>query len=82
MLSAGEMTGLPYYTMPLVDGESLRARLARDAHLPITEVGERPARCHARTSYLRNQPLNLSRVPGEVYDVDPEPIAEIHLRRP
>jgi eukaryotic-like serine/threonine-protein kinase len=29
LLSAGESDGLPYYTMPYVDGESLRARLAR-----------------------------------------------------
>src|SRR5262245_26566014 len=27
VLSAGDMGGLPYYTMPLVEGESLRARL-------------------------------------------------------
>ena len=26
LLSAGETDGLPYYTMPFVDGESLRAR--------------------------------------------------------
>src|SRR5437868_13046414 len=29
VLTAGEMSGVPYYTMPFVDGESLRARLAR-----------------------------------------------------
>jgi serine/threonine protein kinase len=29
VLSAGETEGLPYYMMPYVDGESLRARLAR-----------------------------------------------------
>src|ERR1700739_1105723 len=29
LLTAGETQGLPYYTMPFVDGESLRARLAR-----------------------------------------------------
>jgi tetratricopeptide (TPR) repeat protein len=29
VLSAGDTHGLPYYTMPFVDGESLRARLAR-----------------------------------------------------
>jgi serine/threonine-protein kinase len=28
LLSAGEVGGLPYYTMPFIDGESLRARLA------------------------------------------------------
>ena len=29
VLTAGEIDGVPYYTMPLIDGESLRARLAR-----------------------------------------------------
>ena len=38
VLSAGEMDGIPYYVMPFVEGESLRARLARDGKLPITEV--------------------------------------------
>ena len=37
VLTAGETHGLPYYTMPFVDGESLRARLARGP-LPITEA--------------------------------------------
>ena len=38
VLTAGETNGLPYYTMPLVEGESLRARLARGGALGITEV--------------------------------------------
>jgi len=38
VLSAGEMNGVPYYTMPFVDGESLRARLARDGKLPVHDV--------------------------------------------
>jgi tetratricopeptide (TPR) repeat protein/tRNA A-37 threonylcarbamoyl transferase component Bud32 len=37
VLSAGDMGGLPYYTMPFVEGESLRARLARGP-LAIGEV--------------------------------------------
>jgi eukaryotic-like serine/threonine-protein kinase len=36
VLSAGDTNGLPYYTMPFVAGESLRARLARGP-LTITE---------------------------------------------
>ena len=38
VLAAGETNGLPYYTMPFVEGESLRARIARDGALSITEV--------------------------------------------
>jgi tetratricopeptide (TPR) repeat protein len=37
VLSAGDTNGLPYYTMPFVDGESLRARLARGP-LSISET--------------------------------------------
>jgi tetratricopeptide (TPR) repeat protein/tRNA A-37 threonylcarbamoyl transferase component Bud32 len=36
VLSAGDTNGLPYYTMPFVAGESLRARLARGP-LSVTE---------------------------------------------
>jgi len=38
LLSAGEAGGLPYFTMPLIEGESLRDRLARSGELPITEA--------------------------------------------
>jgi eukaryotic-like serine/threonine-protein kinase len=34
----GTSPGVPYYTMPFVEGESLRGRLARSDALPITEV--------------------------------------------
>src|SRR4051812_35497973 len=37
LLSAGEMDGVPYFTMPFVEGESLRARLARYGELPVSE---------------------------------------------
>ena len=37
LLSAGETLGLPYYTMPYVEGESLRHRLA-DGRLAIPEA--------------------------------------------
>ena len=38
LLAAGERDGLPYYTMPFVDGESLRARLGREGRLPVDEA--------------------------------------------
>jgi tRNA A-37 threonylcarbamoyl transferase component Bud32/tetratricopeptide (TPR) repeat protein len=37
VLSAGDTNGLPFYTMPFVTGESLRARLGRGP-LPVNEV--------------------------------------------
>jgi len=38
VLSAGDINGLPYYTMPYVVGESLRTLLTRRGHLPIADV--------------------------------------------
>ncbi len=38
LLTAGEVDGIPYFTMPFVDGESLRARLARSGELPLTQA--------------------------------------------
>jgi serine/threonine-protein kinase len=38
VLSAGDVDGVPYYTMPFVEGESLRARLTREGELPIVDA--------------------------------------------
>jgi serine/threonine protein kinase/tetratricopeptide (TPR) repeat protein len=38
LLFAGENRGLLYFTMPYIDGESLRARIARDGPLPLNEA--------------------------------------------
>jgi serine/threonine protein kinase/Tfp pilus assembly protein PilF len=38
VLSAGDAEGLLYYTMPFVEGETLRARLARNAPMPVNEA--------------------------------------------
>src|SRR5688572_3110626 len=37
LLTAGESDGLPFFTMPFVEGESLRFRLARGGELPVAE---------------------------------------------
>ena len=37
ILSAGEADGMPYYTMPMIIGESLRDRLAREGRLGVAE---------------------------------------------
>jgi serine/threonine-protein kinase len=38
LLTAGESNGLPYFTMPFVEGESLRVRLARHGELPVNQA--------------------------------------------
>src|ERR1043166_7192009 len=38
VLTSGEMAGTPYYTMPFVEGESLRARIQRSGALSIPEA--------------------------------------------
>ena len=38
LLAAGEASGLPYYTMPFVEGRSLRTRLLTGGPMPITEA--------------------------------------------
>ncbi len=37
LLTAGRAADLVYYTMPLIEGESLRAKLAREGELPVAE---------------------------------------------
>ena len=48
VLAAGRAGDVPYYTMPFVEGASLRARLAREGALPIRRCREHPARRRAR----------------------------------
>jgi tRNA A-37 threonylcarbamoyl transferase component Bud32/TolB-like protein/tetratricopeptide (TPR) repeat protein len=38
LLSAGESEGLPWFAMPFVEGESLRAKLNRSGELPVSDV--------------------------------------------
>jgi serine/threonine-protein kinase len=38
VLESGEVNGVPYYVMPFIEGESLRARLARQERLPLAEA--------------------------------------------
>jgi serine/threonine-protein kinase len=38
LLSSGEIASTPYFTMPFIEGESLRARLAREGELPVNEA--------------------------------------------
>src|SRR3954466_9839283 len=38
LLAAGDVDGLPYYTMPFVKGESLRERLVKSGELSVKET--------------------------------------------
>ena len=40
LLTAGIRDGIPYYVMPLIEGESLGSRLARDGELPVDDAVE------------------------------------------
>ncbi|MGH7624530.1 MAG: serine/threonine-protein kinase [Gemmatimonadaceae bacterium] len=67
VLSAGAAEGLLYYTMPFVEGESLRHRLAREGALPIAEcvrllrdIADALACAHARGVVHRDiKPANI-----------------------
>ena len=37
VLSSGDADGLPYYTMPFVEGESLRSKMTRERGLSVQE---------------------------------------------
>ncbi len=38
LLASGFVEGMPYYTMPFIDGESVRARLDRENELPVADA--------------------------------------------
>ena len=38
MYDSGDIAGVPYYIMPFIEGETLRARLARSGRVPLAEA--------------------------------------------
>jgi TolB-like protein/Flp pilus assembly protein TadD len=67
LLFAGETVGLPFFTMPFIEGESLRARITREGALPVTDA----------TRILRNvsSALAYAHARGVIHrDIKPENI--------
>ncbi len=78
LLTAGHVGELPYFTMPFVEGESLRARLAREGPLPIdetvrllTEIADALAYAHRQGVIHRDiKPENLLMQDGHAVVAD------------
>ncbi|HET7372266.1 MAG TPA: protein kinase [Gemmatimonadaceae bacterium] len=78
VLPAGDEPALPWYAMSYIEGESLRARLAREVHLPIEEAlriaRDVAAALHAahRQGIVHRdiKPDNIILADGRVYVVD------------
>lgn len=67
LYDSGEADGVPYYVMPYIEGETLRARLAREGRLPVPdavrltrEIADALAHAHARGVVHRDlKPENI-----------------------
>ena len=78
VLSAGEMDGVPYYTMPFIEGESLRDRLAGRTLMPLDdavrilrEIADALAYAHARGIVHRDiKPENVLLADGHALVTD------------
>ena len=78
LLTAGEHRRLLYYTMPLVDGESLRARIDREGAFPLSpavkllrEIADALAYAHGRGIVHRDlKPDNILIADGHANVVD------------
>jgi serine/threonine-protein kinase len=78
LLDSGEAAGLPYYVMPYVDGETLRARLDREGPVPVdaalaiaAEVGDALEYAHAAGIIHRDvKPENVMMLSGHAVVMD------------
>ena len=55
LLTAGETDGLPYFTMPFIEGESLRVTIDRSGELPIQTADPVPPRSGVRVGVRAGQ---------------------------
>ncbi|HVF40696.1 MAG TPA: protein kinase [Gemmatimonadaceae bacterium] len=55
LLASGEVEGKPYFTMPFIEGESLRGRLAREGELPISDAIRTLRQIASALSYAHRQ---------------------------
>ena len=75
LFDSGAVDGVPYFVMPFVEGESLRARLRREGRLPVAdavriagEVAEALAYAHARGVLHRDiKPENILLSQGDAH---------------
>jgi tRNA A-37 threonylcarbamoyl transferase component Bud32 len=78
LIDSGEANGLLYYVMPLLEGETLRARMTREGQLPVAEavritvgIGQALAYAHARGIIHRDlKPENIMLQFGQPIVVD------------
>ena len=78
LLDSGQAAGSPYYVMPYIDGESVRARVQRDGRIPIaeavalaTEVADALAYAHAANIVHRDiKPENILLLRGHAVVAD------------
>jgi len=57
LIDSGEVNGIPYYVMPLVEGETLRQKLDRVKQLPVEEALQVARDVGDALSYAHNQNL-------------------------
>jgi hypothetical protein len=55
VLDSGKIDGVPYYTMPFVEGESLRAKLDREKQLPLDDALQIASEVADALSYAHGQ---------------------------